>query len=50
MPYGRKTYKDTDIQERVDDFQQKVDDIISIGAMDAATAGQEVATIGADEA
>ncbi|KAJ7703475.1 hypothetical protein B0H14DRAFT_3647363 [Mycena olivaceomarginata] len=48
--HGEKTYKDTDIQERVDDFQQKVDDIISIGAMDAATAGQEVATTGADEA
>ncbi|KAJ7826884.1 hypothetical protein B0H14DRAFT_3467391 [Mycena olivaceomarginata] len=48
--HGKKTYKDTDIQERVDDFQQKVDDIISIGAMNAATPSQEVATTGADEA
>ncbi|KAJ7046336.1 hypothetical protein C8F04DRAFT_1323240 [Mycena alexandri] len=46
--HGKKNYKDADIEDRVDDFQQKVDDIIDIGLMDAATSAQEVATAEGD--
>ncbi|KAJ7891632.1 hypothetical protein B0H14DRAFT_2560688 [Mycena olivaceomarginata] len=38
--HGKKTYKDSDIQEKVDKFQQKIDDIIDADAMDAATSAQ----------
>ncbi|KAJ7772340.1 hypothetical protein B0H16DRAFT_1769097 [Mycena metata] len=39
--HGKKSYKDSDIEENVDEFQQKVDDIMDIGAMDAATSTQD---------
>ncbi|KAJ7887447.1 hypothetical protein B0H13DRAFT_2342340 [Mycena leptocephala] len=39
--HGKKNYKDSDIEGKVDPFQQKVDDIIDIEAMDAATSAQD---------
>ncbi|KAJ7793509.1 hypothetical protein B0H14DRAFT_2622829 [Mycena olivaceomarginata] len=39
--HGKKNYKDSDIEGKVDPFQQKVDDIIDIKAMDAATSAQD---------
>ncbi|KAF8156387.1 hypothetical protein K438DRAFT_2075626 [Mycena galopus ATCC 62051] len=38
--HGKKNYKDSDIEGKVDLFQQKVDDIIDVEAMDAATSAQ----------
>ncbi|KAJ7816867.1 hypothetical protein B0H14DRAFT_3148482 [Mycena olivaceomarginata] len=39
--HGKKNYKDSDIEGKVDPFQQKIDDIIDIEAMDAATSAQD---------
>jgi hypothetical protein len=41
--HGQKTYTDSDIPDRVDDFQQQVDNIIDIdiGVMDVATSAQD---------
>ncbi|KAJ7723779.1 hypothetical protein B0H16DRAFT_1737048 [Mycena metata] len=39
--HGKKSYKDSDIEEKVNEFQQKVDDIMDIGVMDAATSTQD---------
>ncbi|KAJ7862743.1 hypothetical protein B0H14DRAFT_2739705 [Mycena olivaceomarginata] len=39
--HGKKNYKDSDIEGKVDPFQQKVDDIIDIEAMDAATSARD---------
>ncbi|KAJ7162514.1 hypothetical protein C8R46DRAFT_1283531 [Mycena filopes] len=39
--HGKKTYKDTDIEDGVDEFQKTVDDIIDIGVVDAATSAQD---------
>ncbi|KAJ7894693.1 hypothetical protein B0H14DRAFT_3426720 [Mycena olivaceomarginata] len=39
--HGKKNYKDSDIEGKVDPFQQKVDDIIDVKAMDAATSAQD---------
>ncbi|KAJ7763428.1 hypothetical protein B0H16DRAFT_1718657 [Mycena metata] len=39
--HGHKTYKDSDMEDQADEFQQTVDNIIDIGAMDAATSTQD---------
>ncbi|KAF8202757.1 hypothetical protein K438DRAFT_1758070 [Mycena galopus ATCC 62051] len=39
--HGKKNYKDSDIEGKLDLFQQKVDDIINIEAMDTATSAQD---------
>ncbi|KAJ7724640.1 hypothetical protein B0H16DRAFT_1895392 [Mycena metata] len=39
--HGHKTYKDSDMEDQTDEFQQTVDNIIDIGTMDAATSTQD---------
>ncbi|KAJ7306935.1 hypothetical protein DFH08DRAFT_1073190 [Mycena albidolilacea] len=38
--HGKKNYKESDIQDKVDPFQKKVDDLLEIDAMDTATSAQ----------
>ncbi|KAJ7779663.1 hypothetical protein B0H16DRAFT_1448112 [Mycena metata] len=39
--HDQKTYKGSDMEDMTDEFQQMVDNIIDIGAMDAATSTQD---------
>ncbi|KAJ7743795.1 hypothetical protein B0H16DRAFT_1693361 [Mycena metata] len=38
---GQKTFKGSDMEDKIDEFQQMVDNIIDIGAMDATTSTQD---------
>ncbi|KAJ7722535.1 hypothetical protein B0H16DRAFT_1737734 [Mycena metata] len=39
--HGQKTYKGSDMEDKTNEFQQMVDNIIDISAMDAATSTQD---------
>jgi hypothetical protein len=38
---GKKTYRESDIHDKIDPFRKKVDDLLEVDAMNAATSDED---------
>jgi hypothetical protein len=39
--YGKKTYRESDIHDKIDPARKKVDDLLEVDAMNAATSDED---------